>query len=317
MEHDAWFFIGIFVFIFIVWIAIGGPLHPISFTGPVLAEPQELGGGTYLQFPRAAYGIGRSNVSLPGSSDGQAVPGSSGSSVTSEIYGTPFGTPSPFRTLVSLNDYVSSASSTNPNNEYVQVFVAQNAGTPITLSGWHLVSEATGKSALIPQGTAVPTSGIVNRTANIVLSPGERASITSGKSPIGTSFRENKCTGYFNTFQQFSPSLSQNCPAPSEELVARYGAYYFRDASCVEYVNTLSRCQTVLFPPKNLSKTCKTFVLQHFNYNGCVAVHQNDADFNGSTWHIYLGLTKHLWRSRYEVVKLLDTNYKTVDAFSY
>src|SRR5665811_2252287 len=68
--HDAWFFIGIFVFIFLIWIATGGPLHPIAFTGPHLAEPQELGGGTYLQFPRAAFGVGGTNISLPGSSNG-------------------------------------------------------------------------------------------------------------------------------------------------------------------------------------------------------------------------------------------------------
>ena len=68
--HDAWFFIGVFVFIFLIWIATGGPLHPIAFTGPKLALPGALGGGTYLSLPRAPYGVGGSNISLPGSSSG-------------------------------------------------------------------------------------------------------------------------------------------------------------------------------------------------------------------------------------------------------
>ncbi|MDB5244843.1 MAG: hypothetical protein JWN18_713 [Parcubacteria group bacterium] len=317
MENDAWFFVGVFAFIFIVWIAVGGPLHPLAFTGPTLAQPQELGGGTYLQFPRAAYSIGKSNVTLPGSSNDGSLSTNFGSSIPAQTYGTPFGTPSVYRTLISLSNYVSNASSSNANNEYVQISAAQNAGMLIPVSGWHLVSEATGKSAVIPLGTAAPTVGVVNQLSPISLSPGERAFISSGKSPVGFSFRENKCTGYFSTFQQFTPPLPQICPSPSDELIAHYGQYYIRDASCVDYVNTLPRCQTVQFPPKNISATCKKFVLQYLNYNGCAVTHSADPDFAGNTWHVYLGLAKHLWRNQYEVVKLLDANYKTVDAFSY
>ena len=56
--HDAWFFIGVFVFIFLVWISVGGPTHPISFTGPTLSQPSPLGGGTYWQVPTAPFGVG-------------------------------------------------------------------------------------------------------------------------------------------------------------------------------------------------------------------------------------------------------------------
>ncbi len=62
--HDAWFFIGVFVFIFLIWVSTGGPLHPLAFTGPRLSLPQELGGGTYLQFPRASFTIGDGSTSL-------------------------------------------------------------------------------------------------------------------------------------------------------------------------------------------------------------------------------------------------------------
>ncbi|MHB1769937.1 MAG: hypothetical protein ACYCPH_02555 [Minisyncoccota bacterium] len=317
MEHDAWFFVGIFVFIFLIWIATGGPMHPIAFSGPTLAEPGALGGGTYLSLPRAPFSVGSGNVSLPGSSNGENVPGNAGITFPSLVGGSAFGTPSPYYGIVSMNHYVSGAGSANPENEYIQITVAQNATVPVDISGWTLESDATGAAAVIPKGTEVPTSGIVNAVQDIVLTPGEQALIISGQSPIGASFRDNKCIGYFSTFQQFSPPLPQNCPLPSDELASFYGSGYIRDAACIDYVNTLSRCQAVLSPPVNTSGACQSFLVKYLNYNGCVSAHQNDADFEGATWRIYLGRTHSMWRTKNEVVKLLDAQGKTVDAFSY
>jgi len=322
MEHDAWFFIGVFAFIFLIWIATGGPLHPISFIGPALAQPQELGGGTYLSLPRSPFRIGGSDVSLPGSSNGQGGslgPNGSGSYTSNPplISGVPYGESSIYHGLVSMNHSVSGAGSLDPRNESIEISVNQNAGVPVDLSGWTLESEATGNATIIPKGAEVPAAGAVNAAQDIVLSPGERAIIISGQSPIGASFRENKCIGYYSTFQHFSPSLPQNCPAPNDELSAYFGSGYIRDASCINYVNTLSRCQVVLTPPPTVSGACQSFVVKYLNYNGCVAAHQSDLDFNGSTWHLYLGRTNSMWRTQHEVVKLLDSKGKTVDAFSY
>ncbi len=318
MEHDAWFFVGIFAFIFLVWIATGGPLHPIAFSGPTLAEPGALGGGTYLSFPHAPFSVGSGYVSLPGSSSGGGIPGSTGVSFPAFVGGVGFGTPSPYYGIVSMNHYVSGAGSANPENEYIEITVAQNATVPVDISGWTLESAATGAAAVIPKGTEVPTSGIVNAVQDIVLTPGTQALIISGQSPIGASFRDNKCIGYFSTFQKFSPPLPQNCPLPSDELASFYGGSgYIRDAACVDYVNTLSRCQAVLSPPANTSGACQSFLVNYLNYNGCVNAHKNDANFEGATWRIYLGRTSSMWRPENEVVKLLDAQGKTVDAFSY
>lgn len=318
MEHDAWFFIGIFVFIFVIWIATGGPIRPLSVTTPEFPKPTAFNTGTAISLPRAPFNVGDSHVTL------RPVSGMSGNSYgdtttppPSVIDGIAFGPPSSYRNTVILNPYVTSASSSNPNREYLQLSVPQNAGLSIDISGWQLVSEVTGKYGVIPRGTTVPTSGIVNPQQNIVLKPGERAALVSGRSPIGTSFRENKCTGYFMTFQEFSPALPRNCPLPSDELEKYYGGFYARDTKCMDYVNTIGRCEAVLFPPRDISKQCRSFVLEHLNYNGCVRAHQNDPDFHGSTWHIYLGATKPLWRARQEIIKLLDPSRKTVDAFSY
>ncbi len=314
MEHDAWFFIGVFVFIFLIWAATGGPLHPIAYTGPRLALPGVLGGGTYLQLPRAPYGIGGADYSLSGSSSGGNVSNTS-RPLPTFVGGSTFGTPSPYRGKIVTNHSVSNAGSSK--NEYLEIRVAQDAGVPIDLSGWSLLSEASGKLAVIPKGTEIPTSGIVNAAQDIVLTPGERAIVSSGQSPIGASFRENKCIGYFSTFQSFSPSLPQNCPMPSNELASFYGVDYIRDAACIDYVNKLGRCQVVLSPPVSVSGACQSFIVKYLNYNGCVDAHRNDADFLGDTWRLYLGRSTSMWRTKYELVKLLDMNGKTVDAFSY
>lgn len=315
--HDAWFFIGVFVFIFLIWVSTGGPLHPLSFTGPRLALPGALGGGTYLQLPRAPYGVGGDNVVLPGSSSGSSVYNDEENQPAPVITGGVFGPSSPYRGVVRMNHYVSGAGSSDPKNEYIEISVAQDAGAPVNLTGWTLYSEATGSSSVIPKGTETPISGTVNASQDIIITPGKRAIIISGSSPIGASFRENKCIGYFSTFQQFYPSLPQNCPVPSDELSTYYGASYIRDVACIEYVNKLSRCQVALSPPVGASGACQNFMIQYLNYNGCVNAHQNDANFKGDTWRIYLGRTTPMWRAKYEIVKLLDATGKTVDAFSY
>ncbi len=315
MQHDAWFFVGVFVFIFLIWIAIGGPMRPLAYTGPTLAGPVPLGGGTYLQLPRAPFAIGSQNISLPGSSSGAGD--SSGTVLPVFVGGGSFGDPSLYRGIISMSHYVSGAGSPNPGKEYVVLSVALNAGLPVDISGWTLSSDATGNAAIIPKGTEIPTSGIVNAAQDIVLMPGTRAILISGQSPIGASFRENKCIGYFSTFQTFFPSLPQNCPAPSDALASFYGTGYIRDAVCIEYVKNIPRCRVELTPPLGASGACQSFVVKYLNYNGCVDAHRSDADFMGNTWHVYLGRTASMWRTRNELVKLLDANGKTVDAFSY
>ena len=314
--HDAWFFIGVFVFIFLIWAATGGPLHPLAFTGPRLAQPQELGGGTYLQLPRAPFGIGGTgnNVSLQGSSSGGGTIGSSGDSSVG-YSDTVLGTPSPYRGLVRVNHYVSSAGG-DPQNEYLELSVAQDARVPVDLSEWTLASGASGNRVNIPKGTEIPLAGTINAAEDIVLSPGTRAILISGRSPIVASFRENKCIGDFSTYQNFFPPLPQNCPLPKKELSSLFPSS-IRDGACIDYTQNLPRCQVVLTPPVSQSGSCQNFLVKYLNYNGCVEAHKNDADFLGDTWRIYLGRTSAMWRSRHEIVKLLDVNGKTVDAFSY
>lgn len=223
---------------------------------------------------------------------------------------------SPFRSVVVMSHSISGAGSANPLNENVEISALQNARVPIDISGWKLTSGSTDATSYIPKGTEIPTSGVISALDDIILTPGTRAIIISGRSPIGASFRENKCIGYFKTFQSFSPQLPQNCPTPPGELTSFYGPNIIRDTACIEYIDKISQCQAVLTPPDNLSSACQ-LVTQYLNYSGCVNAHKNDADFLGNTWRVYLGRTSSMWRTKYEIVKLLDTNGKIIDTFNY
>jgi hypothetical protein len=355
MEHDAWFFIGIFVFIFLIWIATGGPLRTPAVTVPAVpnltanASGTISGSNSYIQLPRSPYGIGGDTVCLPGStscpnsysygsSGSSGTPGTTGPSsgtVPSGVTGVTLTPPSPYRNQVTMRNYVSSASSSDPKSEYVQIYLAQNASAAVDITNWVLKSGATGKAEVIPKGTAVPTSGAVNAANDIILQPGDSAIIVSGESPVGASFRENKCIGYFNGFQQFTPSLPQNCPSASDELTALYGTPYIHDPACIDYTKSLSRCQTAVTKTASLTLTCQDFLENHLNYNSCLSLHRGDSDFTGTVWHIYLGRKSlqdatraspfntdstnagPLWRAKYEVVELLDERGKTVATFNY
>lgn len=317
MQHDAWFFIGVFAFIFLIWVATGGPSHPISFAGPYLSSPAPLGTGTYIGLPKAPFGLGNSNVQLANPDTGSSASYDPGTiSGGGSLGNVNFGPPSPYRGKVTLSHQVSSAASSDPNNEYIIVSVNSSAGAPVTLTGWTIESEASGNAVTIPAGTEVPTSGSVGALQSIVLNPGDRAIIDSGRSPIGGSFRENECTGYFSEYQKFTPSLAGSCPTPISELTAHYPDY-IRDTACITYVKTLPACTLEITTPVGLSTACSQVLQNYLSYNGCVSSHQNDSAFKSKTWRVYLGRTSAMWRKQYEVVKLIDNQGKTVDAFSY
>ncbi len=313
MGHDSWFFVGVFVFIFLVWVVTGGPMNPLSFSGPLLQQPGPIGGGTYLSLPKAPLGAGATDASLSGSSSGKNV---SQKNAPESVGGIAFGSPSPYRGKVVLIHSVYGKNASDPKKEYIRIRVAQNADQDITLSGWTLVSGVSGRTSVIDVGVKVPRSGVISGGLPITISPGEDAYIISGRSPIGSSFRENICIGYFAEYQTFSPSLPKICPRAETEVDKYYGNYA-RDIDCKNYVKSISRCESVLTAPQKLSSACNGVLTKYVNYNGCIMAHEQDADFLGDTWRIYLGRESSLWRATHEVVKLLDSEGKTVDAFSY
>jgi len=259
---------------------------------------------------------------------------------------------SPFANTVSLNTG-NGAYSYDPLDEYIGL--SNSSDKFITITGWKL-QNGKGQRAYnvgdtlqyfpsdavsIPQGTYILSPTGSNNLQNIVLKPNESAIVTTGKIGVVTpyiivSFKENKCTGYLQNLgnYSFTPSLQMNCVQPGNEPGVEN-----LDTRCRNYISGISSCHTPKFNTvdtqghttdsqgnscngcvdgnNSLSSTCVAFIKSHFSYPGCLANHQNDSDFSGSVWRIYLGQQWELWASKYETMSLFDSSGKLVNYQSY
>ncbi len=194
----------------------------------------------------------------------------------------------------------------------MEIHAASRNKKPLPISGWTL----EGKTRLdleIGNASPLPYSGRLNREYPVLLKPGEKAVVITGKSPIGVSFRLNKCSGYLGQFQDFEPYIPKECPrAIDEDIPANL------DDSCLDYLERLPRCEI----PGNLSETplspaCREYLGRKINYNACVDAHKNNPDFYKPEWRIYLGRSARLWKAERETIILHDGNGKIIDWKSY
>jgi hypothetical protein len=228
-----------------------------------------------------------------------------------------FGNPSPYRNQVTFG--ISTAQEKSPASEYVTLQAGYGNTAPISLAGWSLQSAVTGVRVALPQAASSFISGILNQTQPVSLAAGGSAIVMTGASPVGISFRENKCSGYLGELQTFVPELPRSCPTGAEELpvngpnVANFGDV------CVDYIQRVPTCH---FPgkdpaPAGISTNCLKFVVDRLSYNGCVYAHRVDSNFYSGTWRLYLTSSTQLWRDTHDVVRLLDDQGRTVDVLSY
>lgn len=285
MKNDLIFVLGIFALIFILWVYTGGPSRPISFAGPYL---------TPLTSPTdESEGYGGSWWGM-GNSDGVE-------------YG-PAQENGPVR-LGSGN-----VSATDEDEEYVTIY--NDSDVSVSITGWRLVSERSGASAIIPTGERVARD---SGRADIVLFPGEEAIVVTGDSPTRTSFAETRCAGYLDNSSgsRFYPSLRTSCYAPIDELSRYYGGSATRYDRCAEYVESLPMCREARSVPRNVPDSCEDFVDDRLSYRGCIDAHAADADFFVGSWRVFLGEGRQLWRSDGESIVLIDAAGNVVDRYTY
>lgn len=319
---DGLFFVGILLFFFLLWFVSGGPTRPISFAGPYITPVHDVGDeqegyGTTDGWLNFNTNIGGGGFGIGGGYQNQEQAVRNAESELARLEGqaaelAAFGSPSPYRDQVEI---VSVRPSEDEAMEYVTIRLSSSATAPIAISGWRLYSNATGKSAVIPYGTELPRSGF-NSLGVITLKPGEEALLTTGSSPIGTSFRENMCVGYFAERDRFNPSLWSSCPAPLDEFDRYYQGNKLDDDECYYYLQSQSSCTNV--PTKSdLSNACRALIDTYLDYSGCVTAHRYESRFVDDTWRIYLERGSSLWKPSRDAVKLLDQNGLTVDLYTY
>jgi hypothetical protein len=227
-----------------------------------------------------------------------------------------FGNPSPYRGKVSFA--YNTAKSSSASAEYLTLQADYRNTAPVPLNGWSIQSAVTGLRVGIPPGAQMFVSGTLNSVAAVSLDPGASAIALTAASPVGVSFRENRCTGYLGELQTFTPELQRNCPTAQEELPLNAQNIQTYGDECVDYVKSIPRCHFPGTDPNTtMSQSCKNFLLNRLTYNGCVYAHRGDLDFYGKDWRLYLGSGAHLWRDTHDVIRLLDAEGRTVDVLTY
>ncbi len=308
---DLKWFIGVLIALGVVWFITGGP-ERASSRDPFIHQPNPIGeGGTYNH-----GGLFRNFSIFP--SSGLNVP-QDNNELEDIIEDSNVNTVSPYSNGVTMS--TSGARADEADDEYITLRIAQNISEPVLLDGWRLRSTVTGTDVLISGASYLPRLGGNNQEYTIRANPGDEIIITTGRSPIGVSFRTNECIGYLEQFQDFYPRLPQQCPYAEDEIPAQYefgsGPNAFNE-ECMDIVERIGRCEiNTQTLPIDIQPQCREFINKSLNYNGCVDLHSNDSDFYGDEWRVYLGRTQELWKERREVIELVDANNRVIDSVSY
>lgn len=126
--NDLWLFLGIFAFIFVLWIYSGGPNNPISFSGPYITPVTAPG------VEQIGYGPSANTYYRTARTSGTKT------DVTDTAR-------SPYAGQVRIDS--SDPRETDPRAEYIRLH-ATDANIPV--SGWQLVSARSGTQVRIPDG---------------------------------------------------------------------------------------------------------------------------------------------------------------------
>lgn len=260
------------------------------------------------------------------------------------------GIPNPTKNSVYSNSISLSSGNASyaiqPYEEYVSI--ENNGDASVDITGWKLKNAKNERpyavggnlqyfsadEVVLPRASSFISPSGNNTYQNIILKKSERVIITTG--PIGVktpyaivNFKENKCSGYLEDLPEynFTPQLSMNCVRPSNEPGTKS-----LEVSCQKYLDSMRSCHTPKFETtdrrgnvcsncvdgnSSLGSSCVAFIKSHFSYSGCIANHQNDSDFSGNTWRIFLGRTWELWADSHETISLWDFSGNLVDYKSY
>jgi hypothetical protein len=314
-KEFGWFIWGL-VGLGFLWFFTGGPQREVSHQGAYLKPPAPLDTGeAYGKYYAGKSTSEKETLDLPESPAvvlKQAESKIEGffeqSEEAKKIHET---------SLLSKSfsfDGVAGAKNTKVDEEYIRIVASEYANNSALISNLMLKGRSYGIAVLVPKATNLPLMGVSSTKTDVSLPPGGRAIISTGRSPIGTSFRVNACSGYLDQFQNYTPALFKECPLPKEEL-ALSG---IKESSCEMFAEKLPRCRLYSGAyPSEISTSCKNFIAEKLNYNSCALRHKDDAGFYKNEWRLFLDKKSELWAEKSEIIRLLDSRGNTIDAITY
>jgi len=295
-------FILIMAILAFVWLFTGGPLRPSSKSGWFLYKPPQKAVQETKKQTEEILGTKSSTPSKEAAQNSSSKQSSSSSQSSIKP------------------DFVvlkaTMARETDPNKEYVEIKADKKNKSSLKITGWKLKGK-TGLDIAIGKGASYIYASIANQPQeDIYLKPGEKAVIITGKSPLGTNFKLNKCAGYFEQFNEFIPELNTKCPLLRDEYLPSD-----LNDNCLDYIDRVSSCQTIISIPYKYSfklpSSCQDYVTQNANYKTCLENHKDDSDFYLPEWRVYLDRSEELWKKKRETITLYDSKNNIIDSVSY
>ena len=213
--------------------------------------------------------------------------------------------------------------STDANKEYITIATSKDLQKETTITGMTVKSVESGQVAQIGEGVNTFISNSANTPSEIKIYPNQKVLVTTGRSPLGYSFRLNKCTGYFSQFQTFAPALPQICPRLKNE--AQPQAPNRLPDACLDYIDSFATCKIITELPKTVTDKlnseeeyrCLTFIQKNTGYQNCTDLHKYDSDFYGTEWRTYLNHSNPIWKKSRETIWLLDQSGRFISQYSY
>ena len=305
-------FVFIIIILAFVWLFTGGPLRPSSKSGWFLNKPQQKAAQETKKQTEEILGTKSSDPSKEAAQNFSSRQSSSAKSKVQSSSSQSSVRPD-FATLKKRR-----AKETNPDEEYLEIKADKKNKSSLKITGWKLKGK-TGLDVVIGKGASyIYASAASQPQEDIYLKPGEKAVIVTGKSSLGTSFKMNKCVGYFEQFHEFTPELDTECPLLRDDEPP---ANLINNDQCLDYIDRVSSCQTVVSIPYKysfkLSSSCQEYVTQNANYKTCLEKHKDDSDFYLPGWRIYLERSEELWKKKRETITLYDGKNNIIDSKSY
>jgi hypothetical protein len=204
----------------------------------------------------------------------------------------------------------------NPGSLFGYVEILSTAyGQDLNITGWKIQSTISNNEQVIGGAANLPHSG-ASTDKEVVLPTNGRVVLSQITSPIGYSFRVNKCTGYFGQASSFLPNLNRNCPLAKNNAPQLSNGF---NSACLDYIDRIPSCTVPQESdiPETINLVCKNYLLTQINYDSCVAHHKNDVDFYSNEWRLYPKTVKLNWLERHESLQLLDSTGRVVDTYTY
>ncbi len=185
------------------------------------------------------------------------------------------------------------------------IWLSNASQKKIDITGWTIKSMYS--NATIPQGVYYVDPYFSNVGADIVLNPGENATLYATNSPIGISYKPNECFSYLQPFYSVNYFGGAYCPYNESQRLIQLKQNYNFSNQCLNAIQELDCSLNNSYALKSILNdyACTNFVFNHFTYSACYASHRDDPNFLESGWSIYLPVSRFN-QSRYDVVKLYD-----------